>query len=80
MKKGADTVLRVGRSQLGTIALMTILAHGLALNAYADEGGELPSPPGPQPAHYGVHLSKAERRGKSPAELQALRAQGLAHG
>jgi len=42
-------------------------------------GEEMPDVVGhpPRPKGYGVHLSKAERRGKSPAELQALRAQRM---
>jgi len=35
--------------------------------------------PAPKPEGYGVHLSKAERRGKSPAELQSLRAERMAN-
>lgn len=59
---------------LGTLAVMTILAHGLALAAYgADLGAPAIHPP--KPRHYRVHLLKAERRGKSFVELQALRAE-----
>lgn len=50
---------------VGTLALVSMLAVGAA--------APLPSPPTPKPRGYRVHFSKAERRGRTPADLQALR-------
>jgi hypothetical protein len=68
---GAEAVKE--RSHLGTLAMMTILAHSMAGAAYSDKG--MPDVSGYQrrPEGYGVHLSKAERKGKKPAELQRMR-------
>ena len=61
------------RSHLGMLAMMTILAHGMVGAAYGNDA--LPDVAGYQrrPKAYGVHLSKADRKGKMWAELQAMR-------
>jgi hypothetical protein len=57
----------IARAQLA--AMMT-----LALMARGEPGApELPRLPEPKPRGYKVHLSKAERKGKTPEELQAMR-------
>lgn len=60
-----------------TRALMTTLTAMAMLAAASGVAPEYPDLRGPsaRPRGYGVHLSKAERRGKSYAELQRLRAE-----
>jgi hypothetical protein len=57
------------------LAMMTMLAHAMAAGAYEGQHIEFPDVAGypPRPEGYGVHLSKAERKGKTPAQLQAMR-------
>jgi hypothetical protein len=56
------------RSALMMTAMLALMAHG------GDNVSHwIPSLPEPKPKGYGVHLSKAERRGKSFSDLQALR-------
>jgi hypothetical protein len=58
------------------IIMTTMLA--MMAPAFTGEGGpSLPRLPEPKPEGYGVHLSKADRRGKSVAEIQHLRAERL---
>ncbi|MBE3064818.1 MAG: hypothetical protein IMZ69_07345 [Spirochaetes bacterium] len=60
-----------------TAMIMTTML-AMTAGAYMVDGiPELAGPPGPRPPGYGVHLSKAERRGKSFAELQAMRAERI---
>jgi hypothetical protein len=66
-------MIRKHVARMLSIAAMTVLARGGAALP------ELPALPPARPLGYGVHLSKRERKGKSPAELQALRAE-RAHG
>lgn len=60
------------RRMRGQIAAMMTLALMMGGGMTGDTG-ELRLPE-PKPEGYGVHLSKAERKGKSFAELQAMRA------
>ena len=57
-------------------AAMTAMMLALTASAFmGDQGGiAFPRLPEPKPKGYGVHLSKAQRKGKSWSELQALRA------
>ena len=57
------------RNLRATMMAMTMLA----LSMGGEGAPELPRLPEPKPKGYGVHLSKAERKGKTPAELQAMR-------
>lgn len=54
--------------------LMAMAAHSLLNGAPSDLLLRLPVRQ-PRPAGYGVHLTKAERKGKTVAELQRLRAE-----
>jgi hypothetical protein len=61
--------------------LITAAAYAMAAAAFGDPDARfrpLPTLPEPRPRGYGVHLSKAERRGKTPAQLQAMREERMA--
>ena len=60
------------RGQMAAIMALALMMGGAEAGAPG-----LPRLPEPKPKGYGVHLSKAERRGKSPAELQRLRAERM---
>jgi hypothetical protein len=55
----------------GSLMLLSMYAAGAPDMPKID----LPALPEPKPEGYGVHLSKAERRSKSPSEIQRLRAE-----
>lgn len=63
------------RNPMRTAMIMTTMLALTAASAIGNEGYSPPLPrlPAPKPKGYGVHLTKAERRGKSFSELQALR-------
>jgi hypothetical protein len=56
----------------------SLITMALLFGASEQGAPGVPRLPAPRPEGYGVHLSKAERRGKTPAELQRLRAQRAA--
>ena len=58
-----------------TAMMMTAMLAMMAPSFTGEETALIPSLPEPKPEGYGIHLSKAERKGKSFAELQALRAE-----
>jgi hypothetical protein len=58
------------RSRPGLLAMVTILARSMQAGFPQVRRYQ---PPAQKPRGYGVHLSKAERKGKTPAELQAMR-------
>lgn len=58
-------------------AMIMTTMMAMTAGAYLDADGMLPALTGPKPRYYRVHLSKAERRGKSYAEFQALREERL---
>jgi alpha-D-ribose 1-methylphosphonate 5-triphosphate synthase subunit PhnI len=58
------------RSRIGLIAMMTLLARHMQAGSFQARQYR---PPAQKPRGYGVHLGKAERKGKTPAELQAMR-------
>ncbi|MFA4971805.1 MAG: hypothetical protein WC683_04280 [bacterium] len=62
------------RTHLSAFAAMVFLSHAKAAEAFED-GAHVIDVAGYQrrPKAYGTHLSKAERRGKSYAELQDAR-------
>jgi hypothetical protein len=60
-----------------TAMMMTAALAMMAPAFISGEMASLPALPAPRPEGYGVHLSKAERKGKSVAELQALRAERM---
>jgi len=66
-------------SPMRTAMIMTTML-AMAVGGMMDP--EMPDVAGhpPRPKGYGVHLSKTERRGKSPAELQRLRAERIRDG
>lgn len=60
-----------------TAMMMTAMLAMMAPAFTGEQVESLPHFSKPKPKGYGVHLSKAERRGKSPAELQRLRAEKM---
>jgi hypothetical protein len=58
---------------LGTLAMMTILAHGLAAQAFENDDAPIQTNHRIKPKSYGIHLSKAERKGKTWNEIQRMR-------
>jgi hypothetical protein len=58
------------RSHMMMMYALAMMARGIGEDVPA-----LPRLPELKPEGYGVHLSKAERRGKTPAELQRMRAE-----
>ena len=64
--------MRSAMMMTAMLAMMAPAVAGEALQDLPDVAGYRRRPEG-----YGVHLSKAERRGKSVAELQRLRAERL---
>jgi hypothetical protein len=62
------------RSKLNRRMLISgMYALAMSLNSNASSDNIIPSLPYPKPIGYGVHLSKAERKGKTREELQKMR-------
>jgi len=57
----------IARTQLAAMMTLALMAGGEA------GAPELPRLPEPKPPEYKVHLAKAERKGKTPEQLQAMR-------
>jgi len=56
---------------------MNLFLLQILIKALTDYGIEFPKIPELKPKHYRIHLSKAERKGKSFEEIQMMRKEKL---